>query len=133
MPDPKGRKSRRDRERERRRTREPGASLSAEERFERDMRDVLPPPAATRGRRGVARPERPIELPNVRVRVTGAMVGVVTLLGAAYITIAAVLDGGGINSIVSVVVGVVLFGVGLFASVLSLFPQQVSRWLRRDR
>lgn len=134
MPDPKGRRNRRDRDRERRRQREPRTPLSDEERRERDMRAAL---GSTDAPRRPATPSRasdePIVLPSVRVRITGAMVGVLTALGAAYMVIAATLNGSGVDSIISIGAGVIMLGVGTFVVALVLFPKQIRDLVRGRR
>ena len=130
MPEPKGRKHRRDRERERRRSREP-AILTDEERTARAetreaQRAARPAPTVARS----APPAYP-ELPGLRVRITGAMVGIITMLGAAYIVIAGILNGSGIDSVISVGAGVVMLGVGTFVVALVLFPVPIRNFVRR--
>jgi hypothetical protein len=134
MPEAKGRKNRRDRERLRRRVREPGVPLPEDEQHERAAREArlhaAPPVTArvTGGRRAAG----PVELPSTSVRITGAMVGILTMLGAAYMIIAGILNGGGIDSYVSIGAGVILLAVGVFAAALSLAPLQIRNFVRRD-
>lgn len=133
MPGAKGRRNRRDRERERRRSRE-GAVLTDEERAERiaartDERAAARAVAAAP--RAAMRPEPP--LPGPGMRITGAMVGVITALGAAYMVIAGVLNGSGSDSFLSIAAGVVMLAIGVFVVALVLFPRQIRDYFQRRR
>jgi VIT1/CCC1 family predicted Fe2+/Mn2+ transporter len=132
MPESKGRRNRRDRERERRRSRE-AAVVTDEERAERaearaEQRVATRAAAPTRV---AARTQPP--LPGPGVRITGAMVGIVTMLGAAYMIIAAAVSGSGSSAILSTGAGVVMLGIGTFVVALVIFPRQIRDYFQRRR
>jgi hypothetical protein len=132
MPEPKGRRNRRDRERERRRSRE-AAVITDAERAERaqareEQRTIA---RAQTPSRSPARAEPP--LPGPGVRITGAMVGIVTMLGAAYMVIAATVNGSGSSAVLSMGAGIVMLGIGTFVVALVLFPRPIRDYFQRRR
>ena len=118
MPEPRGRKHKRDRDRARRHSRDAANTAPAQ-----------PAPVAAAGAQA-PRPQQP--LPPTSTRATGAMLAFVTAIGAVWVIYDAVSsDRTGADLVARIAAGAFLFALVVVVGVLSLAPEVARRVLRR--